>query len=163
VAIPKKERKQRVYLRPDEYTRMLSAAGSAPRDFAILQLFLQTGIRVSELCTLTLAHLDLTARTLHVAGKGNKERTIDLEKKAIAALRNYLKSRDPHARDEHLFLSYQGTGLSVRGVQDIVEKYAKAACQVTAGSAPLVYGEHAPLVFGETAPRRHGQSAPPQR
>ena len=48
IGMPKKERKQRIYLRPDEFTKMLSAAGGKPRDFAILQLFLQTGIRVSS-------------------------------------------------------------------------------------------------------------------
>ena len=73
IAIPKRERRSRVYLRTDEYMRMLAAAGGNARDFAILQLFLQTGIRVSELCNLQLAHLDLKARTLHVEqAKGNK-------------------------------------------------------------------------------------------
>src|SRR5262249_22968440 len=48
VAIPKKERKAQTFLRPEEYSRLLSVAGANPRDFAILQLFLQTGIRVSE-------------------------------------------------------------------------------------------------------------------
>src|SRR5579872_5241279 len=93
-AIPKKERKARVYLRPDEYVRMLSCAGSNSRDFAILQLFLQTGIRVSELANLELAHLDLQARTLHVAqGKGKKDRVIELEKKGLQAIKNYLAVR----------------------------------------------------------------------
>jgi integrase/recombinase XerD len=43
---PRKERKPKHFLRPDEYNRVLAAAGGSPRDFAILQLFLQTGIRV---------------------------------------------------------------------------------------------------------------------
>ncbi len=59
VAIPKKERRAQTYLRPEEYARLLSTAGSNPRDFAILQLFLQTGIRVSELVCLTLLDVDL--------------------------------------------------------------------------------------------------------
>jgi len=50
VSTPKREQKGRVWLRPDEYTKLLSAAGGTPRDFCILQLFLQTGLRVSELC-----------------------------------------------------------------------------------------------------------------
>jgi integrase/recombinase XerC len=52
---PKRERNGRTYLTPEEYTRLLSLAGSNPRDYAILQVFLQTGIRVSELCSLTLS------------------------------------------------------------------------------------------------------------
>jgi site-specific recombinase XerD len=54
VAIPKKEHKQQTYLRPDEYAKLLSAASSHPPDFAMLQMLLQTGIRVSELVSLTL-------------------------------------------------------------------------------------------------------------
>src|SRR5215204_4343791 len=50
VATPKKERTGRTTLRVDEYTKLLSLAGSNPRDYAILQIFLQTGVRVSELC-----------------------------------------------------------------------------------------------------------------
>ncbi len=55
VATPKKERGSRTALRLDEYTKLLSLAGANPRDYAILQVFLQTGIRVSELCALTRA------------------------------------------------------------------------------------------------------------
>src|SRR5207245_4001473 len=51
---PRKERNVRPYLQTDEYSRMLSLAGANPRDFAILQVFLQTGVRVSELCNLHL-------------------------------------------------------------------------------------------------------------
>src|SRR6266852_3725521 len=72
VAIPRREKKSRTYLRPDEYTRMLSAAGSNARDYAILQLFLQTGIRVSELAGMKLSDLDLEHKNLKVRGKGSK-------------------------------------------------------------------------------------------
>ncbi len=127
IAMPKKERTSRVYLRPDEYARMLSTAGAHPRDFAILQLFLQTGIRVSELCNLQLPHLDLIAKTVVVIdGKGQKDRAIDLEKKAIGALKNYLAVR-PLVLDDHVFLNYEGEGISDRGVKKIVEKYRVAA------------------------------------
>jgi site-specific recombinase XerD len=45
---PKREKHTRQYLRSDEYTKMLSLAGGNPRDYAILQVFLQTGIRVQR-------------------------------------------------------------------------------------------------------------------
>src|SRR6266581_980849 len=102
---PKGERKQRVFLRVDEYMRLLNAAAGNSRDYAILQLFLQTGIRVAELVGLTLSD-------------------IDLEKKATQALRAYLATRQ-QSTDQHIFLNYQGTQLSVRGVMDIVEKYRR--------------------------------------
>jgi site-specific recombinase XerD len=123
---PKGERKERVFLRVDEYMRLLNAAAGDPRNYAILQLFLQTGIRVSELVGLTLSDIDLEGQTMLINGKGNKQRTIYLEKKATFALRSYLANR-PHSLDQHVFLNYQGSGLSVRGVMDIVEKYRKLA------------------------------------
>ena len=123
---PKQERKQRVFLRVDEYMRLLNAAAGNSRDYAILQLFLQTGIRVAELVGLTLSDIDLATGAMLINGKGNKQRTVFLEKKASQALRAYLPNR-PHSLDQHVFLNYQGTHLSVRGVMDIVEKYRKLA------------------------------------
>ncbi len=114
--------KAQTYLRPEEYARVLSAAGSNLRDFAILQLFLQTGIRVSELVQLTLNDVDLVNKVLKVDGKGSKERTIPLEKKAVMALKNYLAVRQ-RSSDPHVFLNYNGEGLSRRGAEKIIEKY----------------------------------------
>jgi site-specific recombinase XerD len=126
ISMPKKERKSRVYLRPEEYNKMLAAAGSNTRDFCLLQLFLQTGIRVSELVNLTLSDVDVAARTITISGKGKKERVIDLEKKGIQAIKAYLAVR-PNVLDTHLFLNYEGKTLSVRGVMKIVEKYVRLA------------------------------------
>lgn len=127
VSMPKRERKQRNYLRPDEYATLLSCAGSHPRDFAILQLFLQTGIRVGELVQLKLSDIDLKEGVLKISsGKGKKQREIDLEKKAISALKNYLSTRQETGSD-HLFLSYQGSGMSDRAVKKLVEKYKRQA------------------------------------
>ena len=58
IALPKKERKSRVYLREDESMKVLNAAAGHNRDDAILPLFLQTGIRVAELAGLILSDLD---------------------------------------------------------------------------------------------------------
>jgi len=135
IAMPKKERKSRVFLRVDEYMKLLNAAAGHSRDYAILQVFLQTALRVSELAGLEKDDVDLDAGTLIVrstTGKGKKERTIYLEKKATQALRAYYVDRDRlQARlrtyDEHVFLNYMGEGLSTRGVMDIVEKYRKLA------------------------------------
>ncbi len=110
---PKQERKQRVFLRVDEYMRLLNSAAGNSQDYAILQLFLQTGIRVAELVGLALTDIDLDAGTMLINGKGNKQRTIYLEKKATQALRAYLSDR-PHNLDQQVFLNYQGNGLSVQ-------------------------------------------------
>jgi len=126
IAMPKKERKSRVFLRVDEYMRLLNAAAGHSRDYAILQLFLQTGIRVVELTRLLLTDVDLDGQTMLMNGKGNKQRTMYLEKKAIQAIRAHLADR-PRSLDQHLFLNYQGTGFSVRGVMDSVQKYRNLA------------------------------------
>lgn len=145
MAIPKKEKKARVFLRPDEYTRMLSASGGNARDFAILQLFLQTGIRVSELANLRLAHLDLPARTLLIKhGKGDNDRLIELERKAIQALKNYLTVWGD-VLDDRLFLNHKGEGITDHGVKKIVEKYRVAAAitkQVSCHSLQHTFGTY---------------------
>ena len=61
-----------------------------------------------------------------INGKGNKQRTVYFEKKASQALRVYLIDRLESA-NQHVFLNYQGGGLSQQGVADIVEKYRKLA------------------------------------
>ena len=126
IAMPKKERKRRVYVRVDEYMKLLHAAASNSRDYSILQLLLQTGIRITELVGLTLSDIDLDQGKMLIHSKGSKQRTIYLEKKASQALKSYLAVR-PRGGDQHVFLTYQGIGFSVRGMMDIVEKYGKAA------------------------------------
>jgi len=123
---PKREKHTRQFLRADEYTKMLSLAGGNPRDYAILQVFLQTGIRVSELAHLTLTDVDLTKPVITVRGKGNAERAIELEKRGVQALKNYLAVR-PESLSDILFLNYQGEPISERGIRKLVVKYRKNA------------------------------------
>src|SRR5439155_24677193 len=54
IETPKREKNSRQYLRSDEYTKMLSLAGANARDYAILQVFLQTGIGVAELANVKI-------------------------------------------------------------------------------------------------------------
>jgi site-specific recombinase XerD len=122
VETPRRERNIRTYLRPEEYSRMLSLAGSNPRDYAMLETFLQTGVRVSELCTLTIDDLDLEGRVLRVRGKGMVAREVDLERKGVLALKNWLNVRPP-AIARQLFLNKDGGPFGVRGVRKLVEKY----------------------------------------
>lgn len=104
VETPKRERKDRTALTREEYTAMLSYAGGSARDFAILQVFLQTGLRVSELVALRIDDVDLINRILRVRiGKGMAARSIELERKATQAIKNYLATR-PAALSEQLFL-----------------------------------------------------------
>lgn len=125
--ISKKEQKNRVYLEQPEYNQMLGLAGSSPRDFAILQTFLQTGVRVSELCEVRLDDVRFEARKLIIrAGKGMVGREIELEKKIVGALKNYLKIR-PKTDTDYLFLNRFAQPIGERGVRNIVLKYREAA------------------------------------
>lgn len=133
---PAKEEHQPRFLTEVEYQRLLVAARHHPRDLAILELFLQTGIRRNELATLLLNDIELPAKfprgervmgVLHVrSGKGRKERTITLNDPACRALRAYLASR-PDSDDAHLFLSKFQRGLGSWGIEDVVKKYLKLA------------------------------------
>lgn len=123
---PRRERKPKHILRSHEFQRIVAVARGSPRDYALLQLLLQTGIRVSEIVAIRLFELDLEHKTLLIPGKGSRERMIPLEKKALHTLQSYLAVR-PKTTDQHLFLNYQGQGLSIGGVRKLVEKYAKRA------------------------------------
>ena len=123
---PKREKHTRQYLRSDEFTKMLSLAGGNPRDYAILQVFLQTGIRVSELASLSLADVDFLKPAITVRGKGSVEREIALEKRGVQALKNYLAVR-PESLADVLFLNYKDEPISERGIRKLVVKYRKNA------------------------------------
>ena len=125
---PLKEEKDPPVLQKNEYKALLYEAHDHPRDFAILQLFLQTGIRVGELVGLTMGDIDLENRTLTVhQGKGKKDRTIPLEDQAVAALKRYLKGRGFMPSDETVFLAKNSSSMDVRTVRLLVKKYLKKA------------------------------------
>lgn len=127
IETPKREKNGRTALSHDEYTAILSLAGSNPRDYAILQVFLQTGLRVSELVALKRDDIDLTQRVLYVrSGKGMVARSIELERKVTQAVKNYLTIR-PNVTYDQLFLNYQNEPISGRGVRKLVAKYLHQA------------------------------------
>lgn len=130
VATPKMEQHEPATLRPDEYARLLNLARHSPRDAAILGVFLRLGLRVSELCALELDDVDLTAETLLVrSGKGQKARTIELDRKTLAALRRWFGKRPAVAHDA-VFTSDRNLHyrpLSIRGTRWLVGKYLAEA------------------------------------
>lgn len=127
VETPKKEKNGRTHLRPDEYNKMLALAGSNPRDHAVLTVFLQTGVRVSELCNLRLGDVDMEERVLRItSGKGMAARDIDLEKKGLKAVKNWLGVR-PDVPYDHLFLNYKGEPITERGIRKLVVSYRDRA------------------------------------
>lgn len=129
ITTPKKEKNIRSYLKAEEYGKILSLANGNIRDYAILQVFLQTGIRVSELCHLQMEDIDVQAGILKItAGKGMVQREIQLEKKGIQALKNYLSLREQMAMTTSLlFLNRYEEPISERGVRKLVVRYRQQA------------------------------------
>lgn len=104
----------------------------AVRDYAIVTLFLNCGMRVSELCGIDLDDINREMQSLRVTGKGAKERIIYLNDACRAALADYLPLRlaEKNGRSDKekaLFLSGQNNRISVKTVQWMVYKYLDLA------------------------------------
>lgn len=99
------------------------------RDFAIVVLFLNTGMRLSELVGLNLQSFSKDLATVRVLGKGNKERMIYLNDFAKSAVSEYLQVRlDPkyiRTSDKAFFLSTREQRISNKTVQWMVQKYLR--------------------------------------
>ena len=93
IETPKREKNGRQVLRSDEYTKMLSLAGANPRDYAILQVFLQTGVRVSELAHLRIEDIDFIKPSITVRGKGKQER--EREHHSVSFLQQKFRRQHP--------------------------------------------------------------------
>lgn len=93
------------------------------RNFAVIMTFLNTGLRLSELVNLKLRDLD--KKTIHIIGKGNKERIIYLNASNFEAIDKYLEIR-PESDLDNLFLNKSGTrNFGQRGIQHMLKKYLK--------------------------------------
>lgn len=139
---PKIGRRLPKYLSLDQSKKLLETAATpriseknnhdnSTRNFAIITLFLNCGMRLSELVGINVKDIDFDENKLNVVGKGNKERTIYLNKACISAIKNYLaiRPRDGVKADSRdaLFLSEQKKRISNRTVQYIVKEELRLA------------------------------------
>jgi integrase/recombinase XerC len=125
---PIREERDPAILLKTEYKALLQVAGGNSRDLAMVMLFLQTGLRVSELVNLKLSDIDLTSHEITVRqGKGRKDRVVPLVKQAEAALKAYLKVRDAQPEYDEVFIARNGTSMDVRTVRYRIHKYYKEA------------------------------------
>ena len=122
---PKMKKSLPKYLTLEESERLLSVVDGKykERDYAIITLFLNCGLRLSELCSIDYNDIRDDG-SLVVTGKGNKERTIYLNQACIDAIISYMKVR-PHdnVKDKALFLSARNQRISPKTVQHIVYTY----------------------------------------
>ena len=123
---PKLKKSLPKYLTLDESVQLLESIDGRDkeRDHAIITLFLNCGLRLSELCSLNYTDIKSDG-TLTVTGKGNKERTIYLNEMCIDAVKDYMKVRPVDGvKDKNaLFLSGRKNRISPKTVQHLVEKY----------------------------------------
>jgi integrase/recombinase XerC len=125
---PIREERDPAILLKTEYKALLQVAGEHPRDFAIVMLFLQSGLRVSELVKLKIQDIDFASHEITVRqGKGRKDRVVPLVKQAEAALKAYLVVRDAQPEYAEVFIARNGTSMDVRTVRYRIHKYYKEA------------------------------------
>jgi len=116
------------YLSLDESVQLLSSVDGAnkERDFCILTLFLNCGLRISELVSLNIS--DISADSIRVFGKGGKERIVFLNDACVAAINDYLKIRKTIAANTPaLFVSSRRDRISKSTVHNLVKKHISAA------------------------------------
>lgn len=100
------------------------------RDTAILRLFLDAGVRLDEMASMTMAGTDVPGRTAQVLGKGRRERTVPFGSKTALALDRYLRVRVRHTHADlpALWLGAKGKGaLTGNGVYQMVKRRAAGA------------------------------------
>lgn len=128
---PKINKRNPIYLTLEESKNLLNAieGKNKERDYCIVTLFLNCGLRLSELCGIDISRIK--GDTLTVTGKGNKERTIYLNKACIKAIQGYLRVRNANAdkiKDKDaLFISRNYTRINKRTVEMLVKKYVGKA------------------------------------
>ena len=133
---PKQDKRMPKYLTLEDSKKLLEATSSEDnrnkeRDFAIITLFLNCGIRLAELVGINIKDIHFDDYRMTVIGKGNKERTIYLNKSCVNAINQYLAVRPKEGIDykskDALFLSERRERISRRTVQYIVDKELRIA------------------------------------
>ncbi|MBP5618460.1 MAG: tyrosine recombinase XerC [Clostridia bacterium] len=125
---PKTKRSLPKYLTLEQSIELLNSVDGdyRERDYCILTLFLNCGLRLSELCGLNVTDIH-TDRSMRVLGKGNKERIVYLNDACMEAVNNYLRVRPvdevPAEHKKALFLSRLKRRISPKTVQHIVYHY----------------------------------------
>ena len=137
IEAPKKKQALPKHLTLDESLLLLDAvkadkeSKTTIRDYAIITLFLNCGMRVSELVGINLSDVDRELRSLTVTGKGNKQRIVYLNSSCREALADYyaerLGEKYKNVDSRALFLSGRNQRISVKTVQWLVYKYLDLA------------------------------------
>ncbi len=130
VSAPRGPKRLPENLDADRMARLLDIPGDGPlvdRDRAILELLYSSGLRLAELAGLDLGDVHMHDATVHVTGKGSKDRIVPVGSRAIDALSRWHRSRGSMAAAEEraLFVSQRGSRLSRRSIQARVDHWAR--------------------------------------
>lgn len=121
VAHPRYELTPPRMLTPTEYRALRDAARNDPRMFAVIELLLQTGIRIGELSMLKLE--DIQGDNLKIMPiEKHEERMVPLNKSVREALKRYIAAR-PKTKEERVFITKSGKPFLVRNIRTAVERY----------------------------------------
>ena len=143
IRTPKQTKRLPKAMTVQDVEKLLSTPDAAEtlgaRDRAILETLYSTGVRVSELVDLNRHDIDLNEQTIHVRGKGKRERIVPLGSHALAAIKHYLMLQETDARfaslrekmltnpNIPLFINKNGGRLSSRSVRRKLDKYLAGA------------------------------------
>jgi integrase/recombinase XerC len=127
-------------LQPTELAEILDAPRSRPepdlasdaRDQFVLELLYGSGLRVSEVCSLTMGQVDFARRSVRVWGKGSKERTVPISEPAVAAGKSWVARRGDfpcavEVNSELLFRNTRGNPLTPRDVRRLLDRRSTTA------------------------------------
>lgn len=97
------------------------------RDKLLLRMLYETGMRRAEIAGLTESSIDLSARTIKVLGKRNKQRIIPIENELAQNIKRYLALKNKEYPDiEHFYITRKGTPLTTSHIYNIVKRYMSA-------------------------------------
>lgn len=133
IAAPKREQRLPFHLNIDQVITLVEAPPQQAddeqcrsRDTAILELLYSSGLRVSELTSLTIGDIDRAEGMVRVLGKGSKERIVPVGAAALAALEQYLAERGYPDDKSPLFLGSRGGRINRRAVAALVKRWSQA-------------------------------------
>ncbi|MFA5576082.1 MAG: tyrosine recombinase XerC [Tissierellaceae bacterium] len=140
---PKTENRHPVYLTLEQAENLLNTVQEnkndffRKRDYAIIMLFLNCGLRLSELSSIDMDKIK-DNDSLSIIGKGNKERTVFLNEACVLAIQDYIAVRPEDSPDRNaLFLSKRNKRMSNRAIQHMIDRYLEKA-----GLDTSIYSTH---------------------
>ncbi len=127
IAHPKIQQQLPNLLTPVEYRALRDACKHDPRISAIVELLLQTGMRISELAALQLEDVNFTKQTVLIRGKNSRsDRVIPLNDAAKNALKRYIAVR-PKTKEQTIFLTKTCRPFLVRNIRTAIDRYFRLA------------------------------------